>query len=86
MILVIIAKLINFLANAAVLLIIVKVILSYILSPFHPVRQAINRIVEPVLTPIRRVVPPVGMFDFSPLILIVIIEVLSMLLVNLLVR
>lgn len=83
---VIIAKLISFLANAIVLLVIVQVILSYFMSPFHPVRRMIDQIVEPMLAPIRKVVPLVGMFDFSPLILIILVQVLATVLINLLAR
>ena len=83
--LVIIAKLISVLANAIVLLVIVQVALSYFMSPFHPVRRMIDRIVEPMLAPIRKVVPLVGMFDFSPLILIILVQVLTTFLINLLV-
>ena len=83
--LVTIAKLISVLANAIVLLVIVQVILSYFMSPFHPIRRTIDRIVEPMLAPIRKVVPLVGMFDFSPLILIILVQVLATVLINLLV-
>jgi YggT family protein len=84
-VLVIIAKLISVLANAIVLLVIVQVALSYFMSPFHPVRRTIDRIVEPMLAPIRKVVPLVGMFDFSPLILIVLVQVLATVVINLIV-
>jgi YggT family protein len=84
-VLVIIAKLISVLANAIVLLVIVQVALSYFMSPFHLVRRTIDRIVEPMLAPIRKVVPLVGMFDFSPLILIVLVQVLATVVINLLV-
>ena len=83
--LVIITKLISVLANAIVVLVIVQVALSYFMSPFHPVRRTIDRIVEPMLAPIRKVVPLMGMFDFSPLILIILVQVLATVLINLLV-
>ena len=83
--LVIIAKLISVLANAIVLLAIVQVALSYFMSPSHPVRRTIDQIVEPMLAPIRKVVPLMGMFDFSPLILIILVQVLATVLINLLV-
>jgi YggT family protein len=47
------------------------------MSPFHPFRMWVNRLVEPMLNPIRRVVPLVGMFDFSPVILLVLIQILG---------
>ncbi len=78
----IIAKVINTLANLIVLLVIVDSILSYFLSPYHPVRNTLDRILHPLLTPIRRVVPLVGMFDLSPLILIILVEILSYALIS----
>ena len=79
-----IIRLINILAQVIVLLVLVKVVLSYFMSPYHPVRQAIDRVVEPMLAPIRRVVPPFGMLDLSPLVLLLLVQVLRSVLVNLL--
>lgn len=52
-------------------------LLSFFLPPYHPVREALDRIVDPFLTPIRRVVPLAGTLDFSPLILILAVDFLS---------
>jgi YggT family protein len=66
------------------LLIIVSVILSYFMDPNHPIRRSIDSVVEPMLAPIRRVVPLIGVLDLSPLILIILIQVLSNILIRLL--
>lgn len=63
-----------------ILLLFVHVVLTYFMSPFHPIRQRIDRIIEPLLIPLRRVIPTVGMFDFSPLILILLVQVLGLVL------
>jgi YggT family protein len=76
------AMLIRMIAELYVWIVIASVLLSYFMSPYHPLRQAIDRIVNPLLNPIRRYVPLVGMFDFSPLILIIGVEVLKTILVN----
>jgi YggT family protein len=68
-----------------VLLVIVSVILSYFMDPYHPIRRAIDSVVEPLLSPIRRFVPLIGMLDFSPLILIILIQVVSNLIIRLLI-
>lgn len=68
-----------------VLMVLASVILSYFMDPYHPVRRFLDRIVEPMLSPIRRVVPLVGMLDFSPLILIVLIQLIGNLLTRLLI-
>ncbi len=81
----ILITLIGALQQILILLVILSVILSYFLDPYHPIRRGLDRIIEPMLNPIRRVVPLVGMLDFSPLVLIILIEIIGSLLVRLLV-
>ena len=76
---------INALSQLLVLLVIVSVILSYFMDPYHPVRRAIDSVVEPLLSPIRRVVPLIGTLDFSPLILIILVQVVSNLIIRFLI-
>jgi YggT family protein len=76
--------LIHLLATIITVVVIIDVVLSYFLSPFHPLRQALDQVVEPLLAPIRRVVPTVGMIDFSPLVLLILIQIIESLLVSLL--
>ena len=70
--------------NILELLVIISVILSYVMDPYHPVRRRVDAIVDPMLMPIRRVVPLIGMLDISPIILIVLIRIISNLIINLL--
>lgn len=65
---------INALSQILVLLVIVAAILSFVMDPYHPIRRGVDNIVEPMLAPIRRILPTIGMFDFSPLVLILIIQ------------
>ena len=76
---------INAISQLLVLLVIVSVILSYFMDPYHPVRRAIDGVIEPMLAPIRRVVPLVGMIDFSPLVLILLIQLLSNIIIRILI-
>jgi YggT family protein len=71
------ARLIGFVANLLIILIFADSILSFILSPYHPVREVMDRIVNPLLTPIRKFVPLLGSWDISPLILIILIEIIT---------
>ncbi|PKN92874.1 MAG: hypothetical protein CVU44_12650 [Chloroflexi bacterium HGW-Chloroflexi-6] len=66
------------------LLVILKVILSYFMSPYHSFRMTIDNLVEPFLAPIRRVLPTIGMFDFSSLVLIILVQLIAGLLINIL--
>lgn len=73
---------INMLSTVLVLIVVVDSILTYFVSPSHPLRSALDRVVQPLLTPIRRILPLVGMFDFSPLVLILLIQLVAYLLVR----
>jgi YggT family protein len=76
---------IHYLVIVIDLLLIAYVILSYFMSPFHPVRLFIDRLVNPLLAPIRRIMPKTGAIDFSPLILILLLQLIEYVLTRLLV-
>ena len=78
----ILALFIRSISQLLVLLVVISVILSYFLDPYHPIRRSIDSVVEPMLAPIRRVVPLIGVIDLSPLILIILLQVVSNLLVS----
>jgi YggT family protein len=52
------------------LLIIARVILSWVASPTsrNPVVQLIRQVTDPILEPIRSILPRTGMFDLSPMV------------------
>jgi YggT family protein len=54
------------------------------MSPYHPIRETLSRFVEPMLAPIRRLVPLIGMLDFSPFILLILIQIVGQILISLL--
>lgn len=64
--------------------VIVYVFLSYFLDRYHPVRLKLGAFMEPMLERIRPILPDTGAFDLSPLILILIIELVARALVGLL--
>ena len=58
-------------------LIIISVILSWVgRDARHPIIPLIHSLVNPVLRPIRRVIPPLGGFDLSPLFALIAIRFL----------
>jgi YggT family protein len=62
-------------------LIFASVILSWVGQNFrHPIVPLIYQLTDPVLAPIRRVLPPLGGFDLSPLVAIIGIQFLIILL------
>lgn len=81
---ILIIQIVNILVTVITWLVIIKVVLSYFMSPYHPIRESIDSVVEPLLAPIRRILPQTGMIDFSPLVLIILLQVLEAVLRNVL--
>ncbi len=79
----ILINIVQWVVQLITVVVIVKIFLSYFMSPWQPVRLFFDRLVDPMLAPIRRIVPPLGMFDFSPLVLIILLQLLGTILVNL---
>lgn len=79
-----VVQVIHFALRLVMLLVIVQAVLSYFMSPFDPIRQRVDRLVAPLLAPIRRVVPPVGMIDFSPVVLIILLQLVDIILARVL--
>lgn len=79
-----IAQLIQLAAWVLTLVIFVQVVLSFIAPPYNEIRLAVDRLVNPLLRPIQRFVPPLGGLDFSPMILIILIQVVERLLLSIL--
>jgi YggT family protein len=62
---------------SAWLILLGRVLMSWVDPTFsRPMGQFLFSITEPVLAPIRRYLPQAGMFDFSPLILLLVLSVL----------
>lgn len=77
-----VADLIALLLTVFLVAIIIKVILSWV-NPGHynPVIGLVDRLAEPVLRPIRKIVPPIGGLDLSPLFASLLVLVAKMLIV-----
>ena len=78
-----IISIVHILANLAFILVLASVVLSYFMNPYHPVRQTIDRIVHPLLAPIRKIIPPIANIDISPIVLILLVQLVEYLLVRL---
>lgn len=56
---------------------VVRALLSWFpISPRNPFVQFVSRITDPLIQPVRRVVPPLGMLDLSSMIVIVVLYVM----------
>lgn len=76
-----IPALVEFVINIFLAIIIIQVILSWVATDiYHPVIGLLNSLAHPVLAPIRRVLPAVSGFDFTPMVAVLGLMVLKMLL------
>lgn len=59
-------------------LIIARVFISLLrISPYQPVIRFIYEVTEPVLGFFRRIIPPIGVIDISPLVAILVLEMIQ---------
>ncbi len=76
------AAVINILLTIMYWLILVRALISWVNpDPFNPIVQFLVRVTEPVLEPVRRLLPPMGI-DISPIIVFFIIIFLQRFLIN----
>jgi YggT family protein len=47
-------------------------------NSYHPAPQLINQLCEPVFKLARRVVPPIGGLDLSPILIFLVIQVIQL--------
>ena len=65
------------LINATTSLLLLYCIMSWFVPPDFPLRQWIDGFMNQLLDPIRRIMPSFGMFDLSPIILLLILQFLQ---------
>lgn len=59
------------------LLIIMRIIFSWFLSYLNPLQRFLVRVTDPVLEPFRRMIPPLGFIDISPIIVLFLMNLLQ---------
>lgn len=78
---VLIVNILGLLLGALQILIIVRSLFSFIDPTGRtPISTFLNMVTEPILAPIRRVMPSTGMLDLSPLVALLVIYLLQTLL------
>ena len=92
MLLITLSQIIGYLISVIIILVIVQFVLSLLIS-FNVVSmhnrwvaaiwQSVNALLEPILRPVRRIMPDTGAIDFSPLVLIVLLNILNIVVRNL---
>ena len=78
-----IANFISLLFQILGLAIFLRAIISWFrLAPDNPIQVILVQITEPILAPLRRVVPSLGMIDITPWVAIILLQFLGQLIVS----
>jgi YggT family protein len=85
-------QIVGYLISVVVMLVIVQFVMSLLIA-FNVINmhndfvaavwKAINALLEPMLAPIRKIMPDTGAIDFSPMVLIVLLQIVRIILSNL---
>ena len=59
------------------LLIFMRIVFSWGVSSVNSFMRFLIRVTEPVMGPFRRIIPPLGMFDISPIVVLLLISLLQ---------
>lgn len=80
----IICTFVDFLTLALIFAIIARALASwFVQDPGNPIVAMLHDITEPIVGPIRRFMPTTGMIDFSPLVALILLQILRQVLVSL---
>lgn len=84
-------QIVDMIANIVIMVVIIQFVIGLlfafnVVSPSNQflmqVYQSLNALLEPVLRPIRRVMPDTGAIDFSPMVLIILLNIVMIVLGN----
>ncbi len=65
--------------------ILARVLMSWVnIDPYSPLARVIFDLTEPVLAPVRNMLPPAAGLDFSPIIVMVLLQILGQILISML--
>lgn len=80
------ASILAVIANIAGLyfvIVIISIIASFVApQSYHPALVLVRQLSEPVLSPLQRLLPPIGGLDFSPILFFLLLQILGILLVS----
>ena len=78
----ILVTVINVLYWALFALILARIVLSWVRIGSYEIRDLIFRITDPIIEPIRRILPPMSGLDFSPFIVLILAQLLRVVLID----
>ena len=73
-------ELVSLILNYVFWAVLIRVILSWVApDPYNPMVRVIVQVTEPIMAPVRKMLPPMGGFDLSPLIVLLGVQLLQIL-------
>ncbi len=70
-------SIIRLLCDVLTIIILLRVVVSwYSPRPTNILVIILYRVTEPILAPLRRIIPRVGMFDFTPLVAVILLQLI----------
>lgn len=72
-------QLINWALTLVIWVTLIYVLISWV-NPMAPVAPALSMLLQPLLGPIRRIVPTIGGIDLSPMVLLIVVYIIQMVL------
>ena len=60
------------------LMIVIRIVLSWVLTGTNKALRFLHRLTDPILEPFRRLIPPLGMFDISPIVVLFLLNFLQL--------
>ncbi len=75
---------VDLIVNLLSIMLVIDILMHYFLPIDQPIRRFLDALFEPMLGPIRRILPTVGTFDFSPVVLLLLFQLIGGLLIQLL--
>lgn len=76
-------RFVDILFQALIFAILARVLLSWFrIAPYNPAVRFLNDITEPILAPLRRVIPPLGLLDITPLVALFLLSIVRDMLIN----
>lgn len=77
-------ELIGLILNVYFFAILMRAILSWVNpNPHSPINEILTKLTDPILAPVRRFIPVIGGFDLSPVIVLILIQIIHIFIKNL---
>ncbi len=72
--------------NLLMLAILARALISWFrVDPYHPIVQFLEGITDPIMRPLRKVVPPLGTIDITPIVALILLQIVQYILIRIII-